>query len=173
MILRELVRFRGSLHLLYYALDIEESGFYTTTNGTDWSYVNHLSSIRLIKAHRWDGDLWVSTSPMSGSTRVAPAGVYRWDGALFEMVYEDPSRAVGTDIIDFRAGLYFVDDVNLHAVTGSAGLHCSNTGNRGDWAEVYDFPEAEATDMEVFGWDLYVATRQQGGNGHVYRMEPE
>jgi len=167
--LRELIVYDRRLFLLSFDREGNAGGLYTSSDGTTWTWSSFLLDNRPIKAHVWNELLWVSTSPYSGG-RIPPAGVYRWNGLSLVMAYEDHARAVGTDITDYRGALYFTDDVNWRATTGSGGLHCSETGRPGEWAEVAAFDEAEAMDMEVFDGHLYVATRQEGGHGHVYRM---
>lgn len=169
--LRELIVYGGALYALNFDLEGSVGGFYTTSNGTTWTWHGMLADKRPIKAHVWNGYLWFSTSPYTTS-RVPPAGVYRWDGTNLVAVYADPARAVGTDILDFDGALYFVDMVNWRATSGRAGLHRSPTGAPGTWSEIHSFPEAEAMDMEVFDGHLYVATRQEGGHGKVYLVRP-
>jgi hypothetical protein len=168
--LRELTVYKKVLYCLSYDWQGSIGGFYTTTNGTTWKWHPKLANHRPIKAHVWNGYLWISTSPYNGK-RVPPASVYRWDGTSLVNVFQDKARAVGADLLDFNGALYFVDMVNWRATKGAAALHRSPTGAPGTWQTVLTFPEPEAMDMEVFGGDLHVTTRHEGGHGKVYRVE--
>lgn len=168
--LRELIVYNNVLYCLSYDWDGKIGGFYTSTNGTSWSWHPKLSQQRPIKAHVWKGYLWISTSPYT-SKRVPPASVYRFDGKALIKVFQDPARAIGTDLLDFDGALYFVDMVNWRATTGASALHRSPTGAPGSWKTVLTFPEPEAMDLAVHGGKLHVATRHEGGHGKVYRIE--
>lgn len=167
---RDLVVYDGKLILLYYDLDHDQGGIHLINIGTPGSEQYFFRGLRPISAHVWGGYLWLAgQSPIDEFA----ASVYRYDGRSLENVYEDSYRNDGRAISDYRGGLYFADDFDWGSTTGSAGLHCSNTGEPGDWMQVHAFEEAEAKDMAVYDGSLYVVTRQEGGNGHVYRMFPE
>lgn len=170
--LRELVVYQGTIHCLSYDYDSGIGGFYTSRDGRGWTWSARaeLRNVRPIKAHVWNGALWISTSPFT-NRRTPPAGLYRYDGQRLTVAFEDHARAVGTDIIDFNGELYFCDDVNWRARSGRAALFRSPTGAPGTWQQVTTFDEAEAMDMEVHGGQLHVATRQEGGRGKVYRID--
>ncbi len=162
--------FNNVLYCLSYDYQGNWGGFYTTNDGTTWTWHKKLANHRPIKAHVWKGALWISTSPWKGK-RVPPASVYRYDGATITRVFQDKARAVGTDLLDHGGALYFVGMVNWRAKSGAAGLHRSATGAAGTWKTVLTFPEPEAMDMEVFNNELYVATRHEGGHGKLYKVQ--
>ena len=169
--LRELIVFQNTIYCLSYDYDSGIGGFYTSTDGRTWTWRarQELRNKRPIKAHVYRGALWISTSPFT-NRRVPPSGVYRFDGRRLTMAFEDASRSVGTDLVDFGGDLYFCNDVNWRATSGRAALFRSPSGDPGTWTLVTTFDEAEAMDLEVHGGHLYIATRQQGGHGKVYRM---
>ena len=163
--LKELVVFQNKLYGFYVDLENNATGMLVSSDGKSWT--KQSAPARFIRSYVYGGKLWLAgTKKYSSSSESA---IYTFDGASFKKIYADSSKSHISYISSIGNTLVATTTVEWKGKQGGATFMQSCDGGV-TWKTMHKFKETEAWGIEEYNGAIYVATKQDGGGGKVYKV---
>ncbi|OFZ21849.1 MAG: hypothetical protein A2202_00285 [Bdellovibrionales bacterium RIFOXYA1_FULL_36_14] len=164
--MKEIVAFQDKLYGFYVDLDGNKNGMMSSSDGVIWA--NASAPARFIRSYVKGNTMWLAATKKYSSS--GESAIWSFDGNNFKKVYSDSSKSHISYISSIGDTLVATTTVEWKGKQGGATLLQSCDGGS-TWVTVHTFKETEAWGMEEFEGALYVATKQDGGGGKVYKVE--
>ena len=175
--IRDIFEFKGKVLILGFDYEKEVGGWYESTDLIHWTWRELWPNMRFLRGRVTEGGnkLYIAGSPYTDGERHGP-------GVLIQTYTANPNPMAGDLHIAqfFDCQLVFGFDVDHHSGAVYVGAHMGwrAAGDAqiwryfaGQWSMIAILEEAETPSMTLTNDGLYVATRQEGGNGKVYLIK--
>jgi len=164
--LKEIVAFQNKLYGFYVNLEDDSTGMLVSSDGKDWA--KQSAPARFIRSYVKGDTMWLAATKKYSSSN--ESAIWSFNGSNFKKVYSDPTKSHISYISSIGNTLVATTTVAWKGKQGGATLLQSCDGGS-TWETVHTFEETEAWGMEEFEGALYVATKQDGGGGKIYKVE--
>ena len=164
--MKEIVAFQNKLYGFYVDLGGNQNGMMTSGDGTNWS--SSSAPARFIRSYVKGDLMWLAATKKYSSS--GESAIWTFDGNSFKKVYADASKSHISYISSIGNTMVATTTVAWKGKQGGATL-LQSCDNGATWETVHTFKETEAWGMEEFDGALFVATKQDGGGGKIYKVE--
>jgi len=163
--LKEIVTFQNKLYGFYVNLEDDSTGMLVSSDGKSWS--TQSAPMRFIRSYVFNNKLWLAGTKKYSSS--GESAIYTYDGSSFKKVYADSTKSHISYISSIGTTLVATTTVEWKGKQGGATLIQSCDGGV-TWKTMHRFNETEAWGIEEFNGAIYVATKQDGGGGKLYKV---
>lgn len=166
---RQILEFRGAYYILAFDYSTETGGWFVSRDLNTWSWRGHLKNVRPLRAVVHGGKMYIACSPFTGGKRHGPATIMSWDGAKVRTEFRSKDgHAMFFGIASDGQNIWAGTLTNWRG-SGRANLY------RGpkEWKKIWTAPDPEITSIYAEDGVAYVATRNEGGAGRVFKIVGE